>query len=503
MALEHVSSQRLRSEAKTDDSIDVTDDVDFVAYYERASGRLVVDPEQAKVEFGEVMASRLKLSPDGLKWTDFRKTVHLIIITMSAVVPDFDSGIGIASIFGLAQTYDTTSGVINDLTSNWSIFLLGWGGIFWVMLMRRYGRLPVLFWSQLFAFAFLIGATLAPNLATFAGMRCLTAFFGQGLYVVTDIFPFHLQARKLNIWTSGFVLSPYLSPFVFGFLVARVSWRWAYAIGSIYSAIVLFLIVFFMEETMYDRHLASKPLQISTGLQYRFNTLIGVTGYKMAKYRPRWPEVLLAPLDVVWRPQFFFVVLFEALVFGFSIGVNTTNVVFMGSPPPVGFGFSPYAVAVLLGEIIGRYINEFIMDLHIRKNGGFFEAESRLWTCYLAMPLYICGFLTLGVGIQNLSEAALIMGWGIAIVAITINTVAVYAYCNDCFPRRAGEVSALLNLARALGGFAVAYFQVPWATKSGGLVVFGVEAALVIALFFIAVPMTQLRGSYFRARYAL
>ncbi|KAG2098981.1 major facilitator superfamily domain-containing protein [Suillus discolor] len=475
---------------------------------------------------------------------------------MSAVVPDFDSGIGIASIFGLAQTYDTTSGVINDLTSNWSIFLLGWGGIFWVMLMRRYGRLPVLFWSQLFSLAFLVGGTLAPNLATFAGRHVIHAALqhlptSKGLYVVTDIFPFHLQARKLNIWTSGFVLSPYLSPFVFGFLVARVSWRWAYAIGSIYSVIVLLLIVFFMEETMYDRHLASKPLQISMGLRYRFETLIGVTGYKMAKYRPRWPEVLLASLDVAWRPQFFFVVLFEALVFGFSIGVNVSVSVSTCSDKPIDFCrrqmlfswdllpsdlalanmpwlermrlqlqvFSIYEVAVLLGEFIGRYFNEFIMDLHIRKNGGFFEAESRLWTCYLAMPLYICGFLTQGAGIQNLSEAALIMGWGIAIVVITLNTVAVYAYCNDCFPRRAGEVSALLNLARALGGFAVAYFQVPWATKSGGLMVFGVEAAqvisldtleesdsfhrLVIGMFFVAVPMTQLKGSYFRARYAL
>lgn len=506
--------------------------MDFVTYYEQATGRLVVDPEQAKVEFGEVMASRLKLSPDGSKvlwpqpandpndpqnWSDFRKNMHLIIITMSAVVPDFDSGIGIASIFGLAQTYDTTSGVINDLTSNWSIFLLGWGGIFWVMLMRRYGRLPVLFWSQLFALAFLVGATLAPNLATFAGMRCLNAFFGTcpqvtGLYVVTDIFPFHLQARKLNIWTAGFVISPFLSPFVFGFLVAHVSWRWAYAIGSVYSAIVLFLIAFFMEETMYDRRLVSKPPRTSTGLRYRIETLIGVTGYNMSKFRPRWPEVLLASLDVAWRPQFFFVVLFEAFVFGFSIGVNTTNVVFMGSPPPVGFGFSQYAVAgayatpivaVLLGEFIGRHVNDFIMNLNIRKNGGFFEAESRLWTCYLAMPLYICGFLTLGGGIQNLSEVALIMGWGIAIVAITLNTVAVYAYCNDCFPRRAGEVSALLNFARSVGGFAVAYFQVPWATKSGALMVFGVEAALVFAMFLIAVPMTQLKGSYFRARFAL
>jgi hypothetical protein len=58
--------------------------------------------------------------------------------------------------------------------------------------------------------------------------------------VVTDIYPFHLQARKvgelilqvrcpfkgirsfkLNIWTMGFIISPFLSPFAFGFLVAR------------------------------------------------------------------------------------------------------------------------------------------------------------------------------------------------------------------------------------------------------------------------------------------
>jgi hypothetical protein len=40
-----------------------------------------------------------------------------------------------------------------------------------------------------------------------------------------------------------------------------------------------------------------------------------------------------------------------------------------------------------------------------------------------------------------------------------------------------GEISALLNLARILGGFSVAYFQVPWAAKHGALQTFGVEAA--------------------------
>lgn len=49
--------------------------------------------------------------------------------------------------------------------------------------------------------------------------------------------------------------------------------------------------------------------------------------------------------------------------------------------------------------------------------------------CYLAMPLYICGFVLLGASFQNhLSVGALVMGWGIAELAVMINTVAVCAY---------------------------------------------------------------------------
>jgi hypothetical protein len=92
------------------------------------------------------------------------------------------------------------------------------------------------------------------------------------------------------------------------------------------------------------------------------------------------------------------------------------------------------------------------------------------------------------------------MGWGIAEVAIMVNTVAIcefpdlhpvfcedqtsYAldtYTNACFPKHQGEISALLNLARVLGGFSVAYFQVPWAIKHGALQTLGCEAAYVIA----------------------
>ena len=92
------------------------------------------------------------------------------------------------------------------------------------------------------------------------------------------------------------------------------------------------------------------------------------------------------------------------------------------------------------------------MNFSIRRNKGVFIAESRLWyvretylcsvpyglcfrTCYIAVPLYICGFVLLGASFQkHLSVGALVMGWGIAQVAIMINTVAV-CECSVCQTR--------------------------------------------------------------------
>jgi hypothetical protein len=144
--------------------------------------------------------------------------------------------------------------------------------------------------------------------------------------------------------------------------------------------------------------------------------------------------------------------------------------------------------------------------------------------CYPAIVLYVIGFVVLGAALQHhLSIGAVIMGWGISHVAVMIGTVAIcgllcltiflFALCpnllflqmhtamtaslDDRFDRRhgtlasgmlttteQGEVSALVNTSRTLGGFSVAYFQVPWATKNGALQTLGVEAACAFSADF-------------------
>ncbi|KAJ6632242.1 MFS general substrate transporter [Mycena sp. CBHHK59/15] len=507
-------------------------EADLLTYYERNAGRLIVDPKEAQNEFGKDVAALLKLSPDGTSilwpqptsnpedpqtWSDQRKGLQLLIITLASVVPDFVGSIGVASIFALADRYNTTPNRVNELSANWALFLLGWGGFVAVILTRRWGRLPVLFWSQLLAFGFLIGCIFAPNLNTFSAMRCIAAFFSTapqitGLYTVTDMYPFHLQARKLSLWASGFIMSPFLSPFFLGFLVAHASYKWAYAVGAFYSLIVLLMIVFLSEETLYYRSHRPIPLRPTAGLRYRVETLFGITGVKMAKYHPGWFECVASPLRVLWRPHALLIMTFGGVEFGLSIGITITNAIFLGEDPPQGFGFNQtsiaamYAtpiVAVLIGELMGRYGNDKIASWCIKRNKGVFEAEMRLWTCYVSLPLYLTGFILLGHGIQSRNVPSVVLGWGIGQVAIMLNTTAIYAYLNDSFPAHQGEVSALFNFFRTICGFAVVYFQAVWLEARGGFQVFGCEAAIVAGLFILIVPLVQRKGAAMRAKFSL
>jgi hypothetical protein len=51
--------------------------------------------------------------------------------------------------------------------------------------------------------------------------------------------------------------------------------------------------------------------------------------------------------------------------------------------------------------------------------------------CYIGMPLYICGFLVLGAAFElHLSVGAVVMGWGIAEVAVMVHTVAIREFLH-------------------------------------------------------------------------
>ena len=52
-----------------------------------------------------------------IQWTEFRKNIQLLVITLAAITPDFESALGVAALFPLATEFDTTTGYVNNLTT--------------------------------------------------------------------------------------------------------------------------------------------------------------------------------------------------------------------------------------------------------------------------------------------------------------------------------------------------------------------------------------------------
>lgn len=146
----------------------------------------------------------------------------------------------------------------------------------------------------------------------------------------------------------GFIVSPFVSPFLLGYMIEHTTWRDVYWVGVGYCAVVVLLLTFVMEETIYDRDLSPVPPRHATGFRYRFDTLIGITGARMAKYRPSLWAGCVSLWDVLWRPHAFACYVYIGWIFGcgasFSpiidlaptrltcpvysgIGINVTNAV--------------------------------------------------------------------------------------------------------------------------------------------------------------------------------
>jgi hypothetical protein len=64
---------------------------------------------------------------------------------------------------------------------------------------------------------------------------------------------------------------------------------------------------------------------------------------------------------------------------------------------------------------------------------------------------------------------------------------AISAYALEKYPEQSTCVSAILNMWRTCGGFAVGYFQPAWIERNGLALVFGIQAAVVCAAIVLTI----------------
>ncbi|KAK5161392.1 hypothetical protein LTS14_001188 [Recurvomyces mirabilis] len=326
--------------------------------------------------------------------------------------------------------------------------------------------------------------------------------------VCRDLFFLHERARKINVWASFVILSPYFGPLFTAFIISTQKWQIAFAVYTVMTALCLILQIVFGEETFFNRKLpASERPRRTPGVSGKVSRLVGIEQWRSRKQRSTLAQAVARPFQVLVKPTVFIATVYYLLTFAWVVGINTTLSIFVTVPPynfgprSIGFFYFTPVVAALLGEVIGHWLHDAIANaLTHRSKEKKLEPEYRLMAIWISTPFMIAGLIVLGFALErgwHYMIAA--VGWGLYVLGIMISTVAITAYLLDSYPEGSGEVAAWLNFARTTGGFIVSYFQVEWANKMGTETSFGIQAAICFAAFLLIVTL-QISGKRLRDR---
>lgn len=394
-------------------------------------------------------------------------------------------------------------------------FMLGIGGLATVWLSAYFGRLPVLFYFLILSAATAAWAAAARSFNSFMTARILNGLFsvagaGGGLMWIKDVWFFHEHPRKINVWSTAIILSPFLGPQFMAAIISVDSWRTGMWLCFGIIGLALALTVLFGDETFYPRHLMpdripprkSRLLRLigveQTRTKYTTNTFLEA-GSRLALTATKLPVFLICFFyfwdcrNALCAP--FGDLLLNVITVPWTIGNNTTISVLI--IPAYNFDYRNLAaiytapvVGAILGLIVGHFLFDLIGNLYARYHQGRIEPEARLIILWLVLPLKLVGYNLIGATLHHApiwSWWVLAVGWAMHNFATIVTTAAVGAYLIDAYPEASGESAAWLNFARTLGGFIVGYIQINWATQAGTQTEYGIQSAIMGAAFFIVV----------------
>ncbi|KAH7061955.1 major facilitator superfamily domain-containing protein [Paraphoma chrysanthemicola] len=428
---------------------------------------------------------------DPVNWTWTKKHLILFTVAWGALCADFTSAAGIPCIFLQGAEWHMSPDKVN-YANNLNVLMMGIGGLLWIPLISFFGRAPVLFWTCLCGTLLTLGAALSTDFSTHYAMRSVMGFFLTApqtisIACIKDIFFFHEHARKIGLWASMYIASPYMGPLFANFIVdATGDWRIVFWLCTAVCGLQLVLILLFLDESYYNRTVASQPA--------RGNRLLRVVGVWQIRNHAGYFYTASAAVSrlvaTITQPPLLLLLSGYFLSFMWSIGINITTAILFATPTAYGgYGFSATSVgflyftpivAVFIGEVFGHYFNDYLASRYVHRHKGIFEPEIRLVTVYLSTILMVPGLILLGFALQqHMHYGVIIIGWGMFTFGVMTTSVAVTTYAIDAYPTAPGEVSGYINFMRVIGGFSVGYFQQPWGLAVGYAASFGTQAAIV------------------------
>jgi len=173
-----------------------------------------------------------------------------------------------------------------------------------------------MFWFLIVTTATAAWCAAATSFESFMAARILNGFFGTlaqigGLIFIQDMFFFHERARKINIWASFFVISPYMGPLLAAFMLTTQPWPVPFWVLTALCGTCFVLVTLFLRETYYDRRIpeAEQPPRGN-----RISQLTGLAQFKSRHLRNTFPQAVWRVVSILTKPTIVLICFYYILV---------------------------------------------------------------------------------------------------------------------------------------------------------------------------------------------
>ncbi|TGJ78910.1 hypothetical protein E0Z10_g9855 [Xylaria hypoxylon] len=417
---------------------------------------------------------------DPLQWSQFKKTMILIIICIYSFLGN-SALLGVGPYITLwSETFDVSQADASTLISypNLAYGLTSW---LLVPMYLRFGRRPVMLGSMLAFIAGLAGCSRATSFGGLMAARivhCLGAGICEALPVqlVNDIFFLHERGVQLGYYTFALCLATLATLPAAYMLPTKYSWRLFFYVILAFAAALFILAFFFIEETSYKRrkHIdatvngdqdsanATSSQDKSEAVTIEQAPVIPPRKSFLSTLQP-WgridPDVPF--ITLLWRSMTYFLVpqvLWVVTSFGIIIGLGglAFNFVF-----PIKITAPPYNWPTSLsgihsvGSAIGFLLavpftptSDMLAAYLTRRNNGIREAEMRLGVMLPAMIVGPIGLVVYGLTAQlNLHWIGYFLGAGMASWCGYFYYSFTLAYAVDSYNNDTSEMLMAMNVA--------------------------------------------------------